>query len=277
MDRTPGDPVAQGRSFPSPPADRPVGRSIGAPQGFSTHRSAGPCAGQPAPRGPIRFFPASGPTAPVPRTILDEAKCPACGTAGLEYAAETVELPYMGKSLETLIRCLQCGYRHTDFVLTESKDPTRVSYRVTAAEDMMVRVVRSSSGTIRIPELGIMIEPGISSEAFISNVEGIIVRIERVLDQLHRDAEEDGVRERIEALQALFGRLREGQADPITLILEDPFGNSSILADKAVAEPIPEDEADQLKVGMMVIDPQGDLAENLDLDGPGDDGPAPAA
>ncbi len=210
----------------------------------------------------------------MPRTILDEAKCPACGTAGLEYAAETVELPYMGKSLETLIRCLQCGYRHTDFVLTESKDPTRVSYRVTEADDMMVRVVRSSSGTIRIPELGITIEPGISSEAFISNIEGILVRIERVLDQMHRDAEDDEIRDRIEDMQGFMGRMRDGAADPVTLIVEDPFGNSSIIAPKAVSEPIPEDEADQLKVGMMVIDPHGDLADNM---GPDDDAPPAAA
>ncbi len=209
----------------------------------------------------------------MPRTILDEAKCPACGAAGLEYKAVTVELPYLGNSLETLIRCLQCGYRHTDFVLTESRDPTRVSFRVIEAEDMSVRVVRSSSGTIRIPELGILIEPGISSEAFISNVEGILVRIERVLDQLHRDAEEDDVRQRIEDLQGFLGRMREGAADPVTLIVEDPFGNSTIIAPKAVSELIPEDEADKLKVGMMIIDPQGDLAQHMD---PDDDPPAAA-
>ncbi len=209
----------------------------------------------------------------MPRTILDEAKCPACGAAGLEYNAVTVELPYLGNSLETLIRCLQCGYRHTDFVLTESRDPTRVSFRVIEAEDMSVRVVRSSSGTIRIPELGILIEPGISSEAFISNVEGILVRIERVLDQLHRDAEEDDVRQRIEDLQGFLGRMREGAADPVTLIVEDPFGNSTIIAPKAVSELIPEDEADKLKVGMMIIDPQGDLAQHMD---PDDDPPAAA-
>ncbi len=209
----------------------------------------------------------------MPRTILDEAKCPACGAAGLEYNAVTVELPYLGNSLETLIRCLQCGYRHTDFVLTETRDPTRVSFRVNEADDMSVRVVRSSSGTIRIPELGIIIEPGISSEAFISNVEGILVRIERVLDQLHRDAEEDDVRQRIEDLQGFLGRMREGAADPVTLIVEDPFGNSTIIAPKAVSELIPEDEADKLKVGMMIIDPQGDLAQHMDHD---DDPPAAA-
>lgn len=174
----------------------------------------------------------------------------------MDYNAEQIDLPYLGPSLETMLRCQACGYRHVDFVLTESKDPTRVFYKVTDGDDMMVRVVRSGSGTIRIPELGIDIEPGIASEAFITNVEGIIVRIERVLDQLHRDAEDDATRKKVEELIAVFAAMRDGKAQPVTLVLEDPFGNSSILAEKAVSELIPEAEAARLKVGMFVFDQQ---------------------
>ncbi len=190
------------------------------------------------------------------RTRIEDAICPACAGKGMEYNAEEIDLPYLGTSLETMLRCPACGYRHTDFVLTETKDPTRVSYRVTEEDDLMVRVVRSGSGTLRIPELGIDIEPGVASEAFITNVEGIIVRIERVLDQLHRDADDETTRARVEELMAVFGAMRKGEADPVTLVLEDPFGNSTILADKAVSEPIPEEEAAKLKVGMFVFDQQ---------------------
>lgn len=194
------------------------------------------------------------------RTHLDEAVCPACGGVGLDYNAEQVDLPFLGTSLETLMQCQACGYRHTDFVLTDSHEPTRVTYRVATGDDMMVRVVRSSSGTIRIPELGITIEPGVASEAFVSNIEGILVRIERVLDQLGRDAEDPQQHDRIVQLQETLGLMREGKAPPVTLIFEDPFGNSRILAEDAVVEPIPEEEAGQLKVGMLVFDPEGRLA-----------------
>ena len=172
----------------------------------------------------------------------------------MEYNTEQVDLPFMGNSLEILLRCEKCGYRHTDFVLTQQHEPTRYRYLVTTADDMMVRVVRSASCTIRIPELGITIEPGAVSEAFISNVEGILVRVERVLDQLHRDAEDDEVRQRIVELQETLGAMREGQAPPVTVVLEDPFGNSAILADGAEKEFIPETEADRLKVGMFIFD-----------------------
>lgn len=195
----------------------------------------------------------------MPRTTIEEAICPACDGRGLEYTTEQVDLPYLGKSLQILLRCLACGYRHHDFVLTEHREPTRYTYTVTKPEDMSVRVVRSSSGTIRIPELGVSVEPGVASEAFVSNIEGIIVRVERVLDQLLRDAEAEEIRQKAMALADKLDALREGRGEPITVILEDPFGNSAILGDGAVHERIPEAEADQLKTGMLVYDPSGEL------------------
>lgn len=202
----------------------------------------------------------------MPRSHIEGAVCPACGHRGLDYNAENIDLPYLGASLETMLRCPECGFRHTDFVLLETKDPLRVSYRITSEADMSVRVVRSSSGTIRIPELGIVIEPGVASEAFITNIEGILVRIEKVLAQLLRDATDDPQRARIEGLQATLEAMRDGKAVPATLVLEDPFGNSSILAEKAVQEPILPEEAERLKVGAFVFD-QGGGVLNGDADG----------
>jgi zinc finger protein len=197
----------------------------------------------------------------VPRTIIDDAVCPSCDGKGLEYTAEPVELPYMGTSLEILLRCEACGYRHTDFVLTEHREPTRYSYTVTKESDMSVRVVRSGSGTIRIPELGISIEPGAASEAFVSNIEGILVRVERVLAQLLRDAEDDEQRTRIRDLQDVMAAMRLGTAAPATVILEDPFGNSAILGEGARHEAIPPAEAERLKVGMLVYDRDGNIVD----------------
>ncbi|MHB8634606.1 MAG: ZPR1 zinc finger domain-containing protein [Thermoplasmatota archaeon] len=189
----------------------------------------------------------------MPRSTIAEATCPACDAKGLEFTSETIDLPFLGPSLETLLQCLKCGYRHNDYILTTQRAPTRVSHTVSTAADMSVRVVRSSSGTIRIPELGVTIEPGVSSEAFVSNVEGVLVRIEAVLDQLYRDADDPESKQRIEALLARMGAMREGAAPPATLILEDPFGNSRILHPDARVEALPPEEADRLKVGALVI------------------------
>ena len=123
----------------------------------------------------------------------------------------------------------------------------------------MVRVVRSSSGTIRIPELGVLVEPGVASEASIAKIEGILVRVERFLEQLVRDADDGPERARAAVLVERMGRLREGKGGPVTVILEDPMGTSSILAEGANSERIPDDEASGLKLGLPVYEPAGHL------------------
>lgn len=188
------------------------------------------------------------------RTTIDDAVCPACQTKGMEYNAEQIDLPYLGESLETMLRCTACGYRHVDFVLTQTKDPTRHTYAVRTEDDMMVRVVRSASGTIRIPELGIDIEPGIASDAFITNIEGILNRIDRILSQLRNDAGDDEMLQKVMAMQETLVALRAGTGPEVTLVLEDPFGNSAIADDRATVEQLSAEEAAKLQTGHHVID-----------------------
>ena len=45
----------------------------------------------------------------------------------------------------------------------------------------MVRVVRSASARVEIPEIGVEIDPGPACEGFVSNVEGVIDRIDDVV------------------------------------------------------------------------------------------------
>lgn len=192
---------------------------------------------------------------------MTEARCPACQNLGMEYNTETIDLPYLGESLETMLRCLECGFRHTDFILTDTKDPLRHTLVINEEDDIMIRVVRSSSGTVRIPELGIEIEPGVASDAYITNVEGVIVRIEKVLFQLLQDAETEEAANKIQDLVEIFARVRAGSADPLTLIIEDPFGNSAILSEKVVVEKLDEKEAAKLQVGMHVIQQDGPVTQ----------------
>jgi len=41
---------------------------------------------------------------------------------------------------------------------------------------------------------------------------------------------------------------------PLTLILEDPLGNSAIDSEKAVKSAIPDEDATHLKTGMIIVD-----------------------
>ena len=44
----------------------------------------------------------------------------------------------------------------------------------------------------------------------------------------------------------------------MTLIIEDPFGNSTIISDEAFMEKMSEEEASKLKTGLTIIDIAGD-------------------
>jgi len=184
-----------------------------------------------------------------------DTHCPGCGTVGLDYTVLDLDLPFFGGALQLLFECESCGFRHSDFMIGSTREPTRHVYEVTEADDMMVRVVRSTSGTVRIPELGVLIEPGPASDAYVSNIEGVLVRVEGVLQQLLHDAEtpdqKEACEERLDELQ----RAKEGKL-PFTFILDDPFGNSVVVHEAARKEPIPADEAAELKTGTYTLEMQ---------------------
>jgi zinc finger protein len=86
-------------------------------------------------------------------------------------------------------------------------------------------------GTIKIPELGVEITPGPACEGFVSNIEGVLDRIERVVEAALRWSEGEE-KENARALLSRIAQARKG-ALPFTLILEDPSGNSAIISEKA--------------------------------------------
>jgi len=90
------------------------------------------------------------------------------------------------------------------------------------------------SASLEIPELGVRIDPGPACEGFISNVEGVLDRIGTVVEGAARNGTDD---EKVSAaaLLANIARVKAGQF-PVTLILEDPSGNSGLIADKTVKE-----------------------------------------
>jgi zinc finger protein len=81
---------------------------------------------------------------------------------------------------------------------------------------------------VHIPEWGLDIEPGPASEAYISNVEGLLDRIETIVMMARKWAEKDEEVRRADELLCEMDAAREGKAS-FTLIIEDPLGNSAIV------------------------------------------------
>lgn len=186
--------------------------------------------------------------------LMTRAVCPVCGRE-MEFRWETQEMPYFGEAMVIAGTC-DCGFKHSDTILLGQREPCRYTLEVDGVDDLDARVIRSSSGTIRVPEIGVDIEPGPASESYISNVEGVLLRIEEIVGFATRSARqagnEEGTRRGEEVLESI--RLaRCGQAR-LTVMIEDPLGNSAILSEKAVRYPLTADEASCLRTGMILLD-----------------------
>jgi zinc finger protein len=164
-----------------------------------------------------------------------QGRCPYCERE-IQYLYQTENIPYFSDILIVSARC-ECGYRHADVMVLAGGEPARWEIRVEAPEDLMVRVVRSASARVEIPELGVEIDPGPACEGFVSNVEGVIDRIDDVVSGVLAWAEGEE-RENALVLRRRIELAREGSL-PFTISIEDPSGNSAIVSEKAKKSEIP--------------------------------------
>jgi zinc finger protein len=164
-----------------------------------------------------------------------QGRCPYCERE-IQYLYQTENIPFFSDILIVSGRC-ECGYRHADTMVLGEAEPARWEILVEGPEELSARVVRSASAAIRIPELGVEIDPGPACEGFVSNVEGVLERIEDVVTGVLTWAEGEE-RENALALRERIGLAREGSV-PFTLSIEDPSGNSVIVSPKAMKTPIP--------------------------------------
>jgi zinc finger protein len=92
------------------------------------------------------------------------------------------------------------------------------------------------SGTIKIPEFGVQIDPGPACEGFVTNIEGVLDRIENVVKAalLWTEKEEN------KNAQVLLERIDQARKGNVlfSLIIEDPSGNSAIISEKAQKKPL---------------------------------------
>ena len=164
--------------------------------------------------------------------LTTNAPCPVCSVQ-MDFCWETVDIPHFGEAMVIAGIC-DCGFRHSDTILLTQKEPVRFTLPVTSIEDLDARVIRSSSGTPRIPELGVDIEPGFASESYISNVEGVLERIEGVVGFATRSAREAESPESIRKGEEILEKInlaRVGQFPP-TIISRIPWATAQLTMKK---------------------------------------------
>jgi zinc finger protein len=177
--------------------------------------------------------------------------CPLCAEA-LTFKFNTDEIPFFGEIMLVSATCV-CGFKYSDTITLSEREAARYEIEF-GCDDFTTRVIRSTSGTIEIPEIGVKIEPGAASEAFISNVEGILIRVEDIIKMAIKWSSTEP--EKFELGNRLLEKInmvKTGE-ERMTMIVDDPFGNSAIISPKAYRRLLSEEEAQNLKTGTVTIE-----------------------
>lgn len=179
--------------------------------------------------------------------------CPVCHTKGsLKLETKTEKIPYFGEIMESMVKCEECGFKHSDIICLETKEPVKYTLKIDKNK-MNIRVVKSQSATITIPELGLKVEPGPQSQGYVSNVEGILERFKKAVKTALSWAEDETTKSNaIKILKDLEDIKSEDNV--ATLIIEDPFGHSLIEDEDAVVDKLSTDEIEKLKTGFTTFE-----------------------
>jgi len=164
--------------------------------------------------------------------ILPVDVCPICGAKGtFQVTGRIDDIPYFGETMETLVTCSGCNFKHSDVAHLGEREPVRHEFRISSEKDITVRVVRSSTGTVKIPELGVVIKPSSGSQGYITNVEGILNRIRDVLSSAAKDSS-PAKRLVAERKLAKIEDIIQGRTQA-RLILIDPLGHSAVIDERS--------------------------------------------
>jgi zinc finger protein len=136
-------------------------------------------------------------------------------------------IPYFGEVLETFASCSNCKYKSSDVLPVEEKKAAALHKKAVSKEShLSLRLVKSKNATIEIPEIGLLIEPGPDSEAFITNIEGMIDRIIDIVAgfKAHHPKKSKEIDKTLKALEQMKKAKKK-----FTLIIRDKSGQSAIL------------------------------------------------
>jgi len=185
------------------------------------------------------------------KTVSMVIACPNC--KGKAVMTESIiEIPYFGKTLFSNLRCQECSFNLNDISSDSEKPPTRFSVKISSEKDLTTKIVKSSSSTVKIPELGVRIEPAPASEGYFTNIEGLL---NKILDSFSFTYFEEEEKDAKKLKEKLIKQIEQAKTAKFffTVIVEDPFGNGALISDKAKKEKLNEKEVFELKKRMSFL------------------------
>src|SRR3989344_1294271 len=165
--------------------------------------------------------------------ILEKQVCPLCGKSTLTLIEKKEDIPYFGKVYLFSMQCSSCDYNKSDVEAEETKDPCSITFTIEKESDMKIRVVKSSEATVKIPQMRMSVTPGPASEGYVSNIEGVLNRFQKILEDQRELSEEIEERKYAKNLLKKLWKVKNGDL-PLKVIIEDSSGNSAIISEKVV-------------------------------------------
>jgi zinc finger protein len=164
--------------------------------------------------------------------IVEGQQCPVCGKNTLTLTDTERDVPYFGKIFLFSMDCSNCGFFKADVETDNTGKPIKITYNITKEDDLKVRIIKSSTATVKIPRIT-TIEPGATSNGYVTNIEGIFNRVKTQIEKVRDEAEDKADRTKAKNLLKKIRKIMWGE-ESITITIEDPNGNSAIIAEGAV-------------------------------------------
>ncbi len=165
--------------------------------------------------------------------ILDKQPCLACHEKTVTLTEETREVPHFGRCYLMSMTCNSCHYHSSDIQLEKKDNPMKYTFTVEKEDDLKVRVIKSGEAIVKIPQFRMSVTPGPSSIGYISNIEGVIRRFKKIVEDQRDTAENPEVKKTAKNLLKKFWKVECGELK-LKIVIEDPSGNSAIISDKVV-------------------------------------------
>src|SRR3989338_7700471 len=134
--------------------------------------------------------------------IIKGETCPICLEKKLSLTEDEMEIPFFGKTFVFSMHCEGCAFHKAD---------------------------------IKVPQLHMSVTPGPASEGYISNIEGLLNRFEKVIEDERESSEEENAKTTAKNLLKKIRKVKWGEM-PLKIVIEDPSGNSAIISEQTIIE-----------------------------------------
>ncbi|KAH9924712.1 zf-ZPR1-domain-containing protein [Fomitopsis serialis] len=169
-----------------------------------------------------------------------ESLCMRCGEQGVTRLLLT-SIPFFREVIVMSFRCESCGFQNNEVQQAGAIRPDGTVYtlRVLSREDLNRQLIKSSTGTIEIPEFELTIP---ASRGQLTTIEGVLRdTIQTIIDGLkeiladHEDEDEDSAIGEVKLPRKASEK--DAPMRPFTVRLDDPSGNSFIEFNGSMADP----------------------------------------